>query len=394
MSTHEQQITNNPTSAVRNTGGRNGPQGLEEPMSDEVLREMCDKNYHQLLPLIAEKMQKEKEQKDKLNAVKARLIYGEESGIKIRTREESHYSESKTPTARTEPRRRHGDRYSRSPSPHTSVFKRLKKYRSPSPRPRPRKEGGVFNRLGRKEPATSARSDSRQRSPQAKRTEVEARRRQQKGTPSRTTSQYSKNEDSEGGLHGFLNNACPKDCYPLPEIDWKVESLCGYSFKCFLDAYKGLTEEVIIRGGHNRKFNPATDKHENWNQRNAPWNARRNVLRLQVRTNGLRAMFGKSKHNTLELAISEMLMGVQKLNGKLARLNDSSKRSYCAVSMTDEIGSNTSIFCKLPLYEARKSTISYGKIGSTGKRVLDELMTGTRSTTGDVGCCFRTARPA
>ncbi|GKB22302.1 RNA-directed DNA polymerase, eukaryota [Tanacetum coccineum] len=110
MSTHEQ-ITNNPTSAVRNTGGRNGPQGLEEPMSDEVLREMCDKNYHQLLPLIAEKMQKEKEQKDKLNAVKARLIYGEESGVKIRSHEESHYSESKTPTARTEPRRRRGDRF-------------------------------------------------------------------------------------------------------------------------------------------------------------------------------------------------------------------------------------------------------------------------------------------
>ncbi|GJZ28494.1 reverse transcriptase domain-containing protein [Tanacetum coccineum] len=198
MSTHEQ-ITNNPTSAVRNTGGRNGPQGLEEPMSDEILREMCDKNYHQLLPLIAEKMQKEKEQKDKLNAVKARLIYGEESGIKIRSREESHYSESKTPTARTEPRRRHGDRYSRSPSPHASVFKRLKKNRSPSPQPRPRKEGGVFNRLGRKEPATSARSDSRRRSPQAKRTEVETRRRQQKRTPSRTTSQYSESEDSEGG---------------------------------------------------------------------------------------------------------------------------------------------------------------------------------------------------
>ncbi|GJU59503.1 reverse transcriptase domain-containing protein [Tanacetum coccineum] len=198
MSTHEQ-VTNNPTSAVRNTGGRNGPQGLEEPISEEVLREMCDKNYHQLLPLIAEKMQKEKEQKDKLNAVKARLIYGEESGVKIRSHEESHYSESKTPTARTEPRRRHGDRYSRSPSPHASVFKRLKKNRSPSPRPRPRKEGGVFNRLGRREPATSARPDSRQRSPQAKRTEVEARSRQQKGTPSRTTSQYSESEDSEGG---------------------------------------------------------------------------------------------------------------------------------------------------------------------------------------------------
>nr|GEV31681.1 reverse transcriptase domain-containing protein [Tanacetum cinerariifolium] len=36
-----------------------------------------------------------------------------------------------------------------------------------------------------------------------------------------------------------LNKACPQDCNPLPEIDWKVESLCGYPFKCFLDAYKG-----------------------------------------------------------------------------------------------------------------------------------------------------------
>ncbi|GJZ20662.1 reverse transcriptase domain-containing protein, partial [Tanacetum coccineum] len=36
-----------------------------------------------------------------------------------------------------------------------------------------------------------------------------------------------------------LNKVCPQDCYPLPEIDWKVESLCGYPYKCFLDAYKG-----------------------------------------------------------------------------------------------------------------------------------------------------------
>ncbi|GJY27087.1 reverse transcriptase domain-containing protein [Tanacetum coccineum] len=36
-----------------------------------------------------------------------------------------------------------------------------------------------------------------------------------------------------------LNKACPKDGYPLSEIDWKVKSLCGFPFKCFLDAYKG-----------------------------------------------------------------------------------------------------------------------------------------------------------
>ncbi|GJX57362.1 hypothetical protein Tco_0287259 [Tanacetum coccineum] len=112
--------------------------------------------------------------------MKARLIYGDESGIKMRSREESHYSESKTPTARTEPRRRRGDRHSRSPSPHTSVFKRLKKDRSPSPRPRPRREGGVFNRLERKEPATSARlADKREHRP--------------------VTQRYFRKQDSEGG---------------------------------------------------------------------------------------------------------------------------------------------------------------------------------------------------
>nr|GEU54194.1 reverse transcriptase domain-containing protein [Tanacetum cinerariifolium] len=40
-------------------------------------------------------------------------------------------------------------------------------------------------------------------------------------------------------MKGVPGSACPHDCYPLPEIDWKVESLCGYPFKCFLDAFKG-----------------------------------------------------------------------------------------------------------------------------------------------------------
>ncbi|GKB10036.1 reverse transcriptase domain-containing protein [Tanacetum coccineum] len=36
-----------------------------------------------------------------------------------------------------------------------------------------------------------------------------------------------------------LNKSCPKDYHPLLEIDWKVESLYGYPFKCFPNAYKG-----------------------------------------------------------------------------------------------------------------------------------------------------------
>ncbi|GKC31496.1 reverse transcriptase domain-containing protein [Tanacetum coccineum] len=36
-----------------------------------------------------------------------------------------------------------------------------------------------------------------------------------------------------------LNSAYPKDYYPLPDIDGKIESVVGFRYKCFLDAYKG-----------------------------------------------------------------------------------------------------------------------------------------------------------
>ncbi|XP_071728093.1 uncharacterized protein [Rutidosis leptorrhynchoides] len=42
-----------------------------------------------------------------------------------------------------------------------------------------------------------------------------------------------------------INKACPKDNYPLPEIDWKVESLSGFRYKCFLDAYKGYHQILM-----------------------------------------------------------------------------------------------------------------------------------------------------
>ncbi|GJW43416.1 reverse transcriptase domain-containing protein [Tanacetum coccineum] len=44
-----------------------------------------------------------------------------------------------------------------------------------------------------------------------------------------------------------LNKACLKDGYSLSEIDWKVESLCGFPFKCFLDAYKGCHQIQIAK---------------------------------------------------------------------------------------------------------------------------------------------------
>nr|GEV91938.1 reverse transcriptase domain-containing protein [Tanacetum cinerariifolium] len=44
-----------------------------------------------------------------------------------------------------------------------------------------------------------------------------------------------------------LNKACPKDGYTLPEIDWKVESMYGFPFKCFLDAYKGYHQIQMVK---------------------------------------------------------------------------------------------------------------------------------------------------
>jgi hypothetical protein len=37
-----------------------------------------------------------------------------------------------------------------------------------------------------------------------------------------------------------LNKACPKDPFPLPQIDQIVDSTSGYDLLCLLDAYLGF----------------------------------------------------------------------------------------------------------------------------------------------------------
>nr|GEV05343.1 reverse transcriptase domain-containing protein [Tanacetum cinerariifolium] len=61
MSTNEQTPVSQPTSAVRNTLRKEQvPQDLGMPTFDAALREYCDINYHQLQPIIAEKVHQEK----------------------------------------------------------------------------------------------------------------------------------------------------------------------------------------------------------------------------------------------------------------------------------------------------------------------------------------------
>ncbi|GJY35652.1 reverse transcriptase domain-containing protein [Tanacetum coccineum] len=93
MSTRSGPSPTTNTSAVRNTVGRGKEKSQEnpnEPASDAALREFCDKNYNQLLPILAEKMHQEKVQQEKLKAVKARLNF----------EEASQYSESGAPSRR------------------------------------------------------------------------------------------------------------------------------------------------------------------------------------------------------------------------------------------------------------------------------------------------------
>ncbi|GKA13352.1 reverse transcriptase domain-containing protein [Tanacetum coccineum] len=134
-------------------------QDLGKPASDAALREYCDRNYHQLLPIIAKKLNQEKVQQEKLKAVKARLNF----------EEVSQHSESGTPSKRRDLRKRLGSRRIRN----TSGSPAPRRGRSESPRKRDperktvfkRLEKGVFHRLRDKGKSMSAHSnDSRRHS--------------------------------------------------------------------------------------------------------------------------------------------------------------------------------------------------------------------------------------
>nr|GEX44470.1 reverse transcriptase domain-containing protein [Tanacetum cinerariifolium] len=101
MSNPEQFAPSQPTYVVRNTVGK-GKEPVSQdgggPASDAALREHCDKNYNQLLPIIAENFKKEKGINDKLKEVKAWLNFEERSGT-------SRYSESRMMSTREYERR-------------------------------------------------------------------------------------------------------------------------------------------------------------------------------------------------------------------------------------------------------------------------------------------------
>nr|GEY61678.1 reverse transcriptase domain-containing protein [Tanacetum cinerariifolium] len=126
MSTNEQTPISQPTPTVMNTLGKEQvPQDLGRPASDAALREYCDGNYHQLLPIIAEKVHQEKE--------------------RLGSRHVRSMSES------PKPRRDHSESPRERGPERRTMFKRLKK--------------GVFHRLRNKGKGTSAYSNVSKRRP-------------------------------------------------------------------------------------------------------------------------------------------------------------------------------------------------------------------------------------
>nr|GEW73098.1 reverse transcriptase domain-containing protein [Tanacetum cinerariifolium] len=119
-----------------------------------------------------------------------------------------------------------------------------------------------------------------------------------------------------------LNKSCPKDCYPLPKIDWNVESLCGYPFKCFLDAYKGY-HQIQMENGDEEK----TDFHTNQGvfcYTEMPFdlkNAGATYQRLVDKAFEKQIDRNLKVEAVMKLQSPPTLKEAQSLNGKLASLN-------------------------------------------------------------------------
>ncbi|GJT28873.1 hypothetical protein Tco_0909148 [Tanacetum coccineum] len=141
-------------SVVRNTTGKGSKQANDGPpgfLPADRPREICEKHYNQIFPIMAEKVHQEK-----LQGVQTRLPYGESSRQKAQTKEKTQLSESEScyRKRRTKKRRSQSpDTMSRSTRPgrHPSVFSRLRQEESSSTCQRSPVSTTVFTRLGTKD---------------------------------------------------------------------------------------------------------------------------------------------------------------------------------------------------------------------------------------------------
>ncbi|GKB34340.1 reverse transcriptase domain-containing protein [Tanacetum coccineum] len=134
-----------------------------------------------------------------------------------------------------------------------------------------------------------------------------------------------------------INKACPKDCYPLPEIDWKIESLLGFRLKCFLDAYKGYHQIQMAKEDEDKITFYVGEgvfcyKKMPFGLKNARATYQRLVDKVfshQIRRNleayvddmVIKSTSEKEMLKDIQETFERTLKDIQSLNGKLAALN-------------------------------------------------------------------------
>ncbi|GJY01099.1 hypothetical protein Tco_0359251 [Tanacetum coccineum] len=120
-----------------------------------------------------------------------------------------------------------------------------------------------------------------------------------------------------------LNKACPKDGYPLPEIDWKAfQKQIGQNLEVYVDdlVIKIRTEKEVIRDIE-ETFKTLREINMKLNPKNCAFGVRGGtILGYKVDADRLRVCPDKVEA-VLNLPSPKCLKDVQKLNGKLASLN-------------------------------------------------------------------------
>nr|GEZ59833.1 reverse transcriptase domain-containing protein [Tanacetum cinerariifolium] len=335
MSTNEQTPISQPTFAVRNMLGKEQvSQDSGRPAFDATLRKYCERNYHRLLPIIAEKVHQEKVQQEKLKAVKAHLNF----------EEASQYSESGTSSKRRSLKERLGSRHVRrmsgSPEPRRDHSKSPRKKGPEKRTVFKRLDKGVFHRLRDKGKRSKDSAGGHQKSkPKRRKSSIEddlsqpwaAAKTERWAMPTwchrfnstltgnaRVWFDYLPREsiDSYDDLKkAFLENYLQqKKCITDPVEIHHIKQIDGESTKEFVRRYKlecrdmkGAPECMKISGFMHGIINPALikrlhDKIPNWTE------AKLQEGRLSKPTK-VRAKAGQGEDGTEGLMIIEAEMG-------------------------------------------------------------------------------------
>ncbi|GJS37131.1 reverse transcriptase domain-containing protein [Tanacetum coccineum] len=118
-----------------------------------------------------------------------------------------------------------------------------------------------------------------------------------------------------------VNSACPKDYYPLPDINGKMEFVVGFRYKCFLDTYKGYHKVQMGKDDEEKIafYTNQENHHEVESKKVFIWGRRRKIHGIHGH---LRRDTGQSKEDegNYIYEIFWTLREMQSLSGKLVAL--------------------------------------------------------------------------